>query len=125
MDERVINNIKSLSIDMINLAGKGHPGVVLSASPIIYTIYSNHLIINPGDTDWINRDRFILSNGHGSAMLYSTLYLAGYDLYLDDLKRFRQIGSKTPGHPEYGITKGVECTTGPLGEGVFTAVGMA
>lgn len=125
MDERVINNIKSLSIDMINMAGKGHPGIVLSASPIIYTIYLNHLIVNPSDTDWINRDRFILSAGHGSAMLYSTLYLAGYDLYLDDLKRFRQVGSKTPGHPEYGITKGVECTTGPLGEGISTAVGMA
>ncbi len=125
MDERVINNIKSLGIDMISAASSGHPGIVLGASPIIYTVYANHLIINPNDSDWLNRDRFVLSSGHGSAMLYATLYLAGYDFYLDDLKRFRQINSKTPGHPEYGITKGVECSTGPLGEGLATAVGMA
>ena len=125
MDERVINNIKSLGIDMINNAASGHPGIVLGASSIIYTIYANHLIINPNDTEWLNRDRFILSSGHGSAMLYSTLYLAGYDLYLEDLKNFRKLGSKTPGHPEYKITKGVECSTGPLGEGLATAVGMA
>ena len=125
MDERVINNIKSLSIDMISAASSGHPGIVLGSAPIIYTVYANHLIINPNDTDWLNRDRFILSAGHGSAMLYSTLYLAGYDIYMDDLRRFRQIGSRAPGHPEYGVTKGVECTTGPLGEGLATAVGMA
>ncbi len=125
MDERVINNIKSLGIDMINNAGSGHPGIVLGASSIIYTLFANHLIINPNDSDWLNRDRFVLSSGHGSAMLYSTLYLAGYDLYLDDLKRFRQINSKTPGHPEYGVTKRVECSTGPLGEGLATAVVMA
>lgn len=125
MDERVINNIKSLGIDMINNAASGHPGIVLGASSIIYTVYANHLIVNPNDTEWINRDRFILSSGHGSAMLYSTLYLAGFDLYLDDLKNFRKLGSKTPGHPEYKITKGVECSTGPLGEGLATAVGMA
>ena len=125
MDERVINNIKTLGIDMIDMAKSGHPGIVLGASSIIYTIYANHLIINPNDSEWINRDRFILSAGHGSAMLYSILYLAGYDLSLDDLKKFRQIGSKTPGHPEYGITKGVECSTGPLGEGISTAVGVA
>lgn len=125
MDERVINNIKSLGIDMISNAGSGHPGIVLGAASIIYTIYANHLIINPNDTDWLNRDRFVLSSGHGSALLYSTLYLSGFDMYIDDLRRFRQINSKTPGHPEYGLTKGVECSTGPLGEGIATAVGMA
>ena len=125
MDERVINNIKSLSIDMIETAGSGHPGIALGSAPIIYTIYANHLVINPNDTNWLNRDRFVLSAGHGSAMLYSTLYLAGYDIYMDDLRKFRQIGSRAPGHPEYGVTKGVECTTGPLGEGLATAVGMA
>ena len=125
MDERVINNIKSLGIDMISNAGSGHPGIVLGAASIIYTIYANHLIINPSDTDWLNRDRFVLSSGHGSALLYSTLYLSGFDMYIDDLRRFRQINSKTPGHPEYGLTKGVECSTGPLGEGIATAVGIA
>lgn len=125
MDERVINNIKTLGIDMINEAGSGHPGIVLGASPIIYTLYANHLNINPNDSEWINRDRFVLSSGHGSALLYSTLYMAGYDLYLDDLKRFRKFNSRTPGHPELGKTKGVDCSTGMLGEGIATSVGMA
>lgn len=125
MNERIINNIKSLGIDMINAAKSGHPGIVLGAAPIIYTLYANHLRINPNDPEWINRDRFVLSAGHGSALLYSTLYLAGYDIYMDDLKRFRRVNSKTPGHPEYGVTKGVDCTSGPLGQGIATAVGMA
>ena len=125
MDERIISNIKSLGIDMISEANSGHPGIVLGAAPIIYTLFANHLKINPNDSEWINRDRFVLSAGHGSAMLYATLYLAGYNMYVDDLRRFRRLGSKTPGHPEYGATKGVDCTSGPLGQGIATAVGMA
>lgn len=124
MEDRIINNIKSLGIDMINEAGSGHPGILLGASNIIYTLYANHLNVNPSDPNWINRDRFILSCGHGSSMLYATLYLAGYDFYLEDLKRFRRIDSKTPGHPEIK-TKGIDCTTGALGAGISTAVGMA
>lgn len=124
MDRDVVNNIKSLSIDMIDESGSGNPGIVLSASPIIYTIYSKHLVFNPKDTNWINRDRFILSCGHGSSMLYSTLYLAGYDLTIDDLKNYRKNG-KTPGNPEYNLNIGVETTTGSLGQGLATSIGIA
>ncbi len=125
MDIEVINNIKSLGIDMINEAGSGHPGIVLSAAPIVYSIYSNHLNINPSDKNWFNRDRFIMSAGHGSALLYATLFMSGYHLTLDDLKSFRHINSKTPGHPEINVTPEVECSTGPLGQGLATAVGIA
>ncbi|NLL44285.1 MAG: transketolase [Mollicutes bacterium] len=125
VDWQIIDYIKSLGIDMINEAGSGHPGIVLGAAPIIYTLFSRHLIINPNDSKWPNRDRFILSAGHGSALLYATLYMAGYNLTIDDLKNFRRKGYKTPGHPEYGITPGVEVTSGPLGQGLATAVGMA
>ena len=124
MDKDIINNIKTLGIDMINEAKSGHPGIVLGAAPMLYTLYSKHLNINVNDENWINRDRFILSAGHGSALLYATLFMAGY-LEIEDLKKFRKINSKTPGHPEIGITPGVDMQTGPLGQGIASAVGMA
>ena len=124
MNNKIVNNIKSLGIDMINKAGSGHPGIVLSAASIIYTLYAKHMNVNIDDPLWENRDRFVLSAGHGSALLYATLYMAGF-LSLDDLKQFRHIDSKTPGHPEYGVTNGVDMSTGPLGQGIASAVGMA
>lgn len=125
MDNKTISNIKSLGIDMIDRAGSGHPGIVLGAAPLIYTVYARHMNINTVDPTWICRDRFVLSAGHGSAMLYATLYLAGFNISLDDLKNFRRVGYKTPGHPEFGHTPGVDMTTGPLGQGIASAVGMA
>lgn len=125
MDNEIITNIKTLGIDMIDAAKSGHPGIVLGAAPIMYTLFAKHLDISIRDSKWVNRDRFVMSAGHGSALLYATLYMAGYDISLDDLKNFRQVGHKTPGHPEYGITPGVDMTTGPLGQGLATAVGMA
>ena len=124
MDTEIINNIKSLAIDMIDTAKSGHPGIVLDAAPILYTLYAKHLNISIRDSKWINRDRFILSAGHGSALLYATLYMAGYDLKKEDLMNFRKIG-KTPGHPELNTTPGVDSSTGPLGFGFGVAVGMA
>jgi transketolase len=121
----IINTIKLLGIDMIDTAGSGHPGIVLGAAPIIYTLYANHLRINPSDPNWIDRDRFVMSPGHGSALLYATLFMAGYNISLEDLVRFRQIDSITPGHPEFGHTPGVDFTTGVLGEGFAASVGMA
>ena len=122
---RIVDQIRCLGIDMIDAAKSGHPGIVLGAAPIIYTLYAHHLKFDPNNPNYFNRDRFVMSAGHGSALLYSILHMAGYDLTLDDLKQFRQLGSKTPGHPEYKVTPGVDCSTGPLGQGVATAVGMA
>ncbi|MDD2435310.1 MAG: transketolase [Bacilli bacterium] len=125
MENKIINNIKSLGIDMISEAGSGHPGIVLGAAPIIYTLYSRHMNVSLNDPNWVNRDRFVMSAGHGSALLYATLFMAGFDIKLDDLRKFRRSGSNTPGHPEVGVTPGVDMTTGPLGQGFASAVGMA
>lgn len=125
MDNKCINNIKALAIDMIDKAQSGHPGIALGAAPIVYTIYSKHMVTSYVSDDFENRDRFILSAGHGSALLYATFFMAGFEYEIDDLKDFRQYGSKTPGHPEYGECPRVEATTGPLGQGIAMAVGMA
>lgn len=125
MDRDIIANIKALAIDMINEAGCGHSGIALGAAPIIYTLYSKHLNVNVNDVKWPNRDRFIMSAGHGSALIYATLFMVGYNININDLKQYRQLYSKTPGHPELGVTPGVEITTGPLGQGFASAVGMA
>lgn len=122
---RIIDQIRCLGIDMIDMAQSGHPGIVLGAAPIIYTLYAHHLRFDPKNPNYFNRDRFVMSAGHGSALLYATLHMAGFDISLDDLKDFRKLDSITPGHPEYGVTPGVDCTTGPLGQGIATAVGMA
>jgi transketolase len=120
-----INTLRFLSADAIQQANSGHPGLPMGAAPMAYTIWTRHLHHNPANPHWPNRDRFILSGGHGSMLLYSLLHLTGYDLPLDEIKRFRQWGSLTPGHPEYGLTPGVETTTGPLGQGFANGVGMA
>lgn len=120
-----VNTIRTLSIDAINSANSGHPGLPMGAAPMAYAVWAKHMKANPGHAKWFNRDRFVLSAGHGSSMLYSMLHLFGYDVSIDDLKNFRKLNSKTPGHPEVGHTDGVEATTGPLGQGIATAVGMA
>lgn len=120
-----INTLRGLAIDMVQAAGCGHPGLPLGASPMAFALWTRHLRHNPRNPKWPDRDRFILSAGHGCAMLYGLLHLTGYDLSLDDLRQFRQWGSKTPGHPENHLTPGVEMATGPLGQGISTAVGMA
>ena len=122
---RMANAIRHLAMDAVQKANSGHPGMPMGMADIAVALWDQHLKHNPSDPQWLNRDRFVLSNGHGSMLLYSLLHLSGYDLPISELKNFRQLHSKTPGHPEFGITAGVETTTGPLGQGISNAVGMA
>ena len=120
-----IATMRALVIDMTNKAKSGHPGMAIGSAPILYTLYTRHLKADPSHPNWINRDRFVLSAGHASSLLYATLHLAGYEVHMEDLKKFRSLKSITPGHPEYGLTKGVDATSGPLGQGIAQAVGLA
>ncbi len=123
--QTAVNTIRFLAVDMVERASSGHPGAPLGLAPLAYVLWTRHLRHDPQDPAWLNRDRFVLSCGHASALLYSLLHLSGYDLPIAELERFRQLGSRTPGHPEAGLTAGVETTTGPLGQGLANAVGMA
>jgi len=125
LEERCINTIRFLAADAVEKAKSGHPGMPMGAAAAAHTLWACHLKHNPSNPLWIDRDRFVLSAGHASMLLYVMLHLAGYDLSLDDLKAFRQWESRTPGHPEYHCAPGVEVTTGPLGQGLSNAVGMA
>ena len=119
------NAIRALSMDAVQKANSGHPGAPMGMADIAEVLWNKHLKFNPSNSNWSNRDRFVLSNGHGSMLIYSLLHLTGFDLSINDLKDFRQLHSKTPGHPEYGYADGVETTTGPLGQGISNAVGFA
>ncbi len=125
LDQLCINTVRTLAMDAVQQADSGHPGTPMALAPLAYVLWQRHLKYNPANPDWLDRDRFVLSAGHACMLLYSILYLTGYDLTLDDIKQFRQWGSRTPGHSEHGVTRGVEATTGPLGQGVGNAVGMA
>ena len=125
LQTRAINTLRFLSADAVQKANSGHPGLPMGAAAMAFTIWTRHLRHNPRNPKWMGRDRFILSGGHGSMLLYSLLHLTGYDVSLDNIKNFRQFGSITPGHPEHGLTPGVEVTTGPLGQGFAQGVGMA
>lgn len=125
IEQIAIDTVRTLAMDAVQEANSGHPGTPMALAPVGYALWTRHLRHNPRDPDWTDRDRFVLSAGHASMLIYSLLYLTGYDVTLDDIRRFRQWGSKTPGHPEYGHTPGVETTTGPLGQGVANTVGMA
>jgi transketolase len=125
LDLLCINTVRTLAMDAVQKAESGHPGAPMALAPLAYALFTRHLRHNPTDPNWPNRDRFILSNGHASMLLYASLFMSGYDVGLDDIKEFRQWGSRTPGHPEHGMTPGVETTTGPLGQGLANAVGMA
>jgi transketolase len=123
--KELANAIRALSMDAVQIANSGHPGAPMGMADIAEVLWRKHLKHNPKDPQWMNRDRFVLSNGHGSMLIYSLLHLTGYDLSMQDIKDFRQLHSKTPGHPEVGEAPGIETTTGPLGQGLANAVGMA
>ena len=125
LDQLCINTVRALAMDAVQQADSGHPGTAMALAPLAFVLWQRHLRYNPANPDWFDRDRFVLSAGHACILLYSLLYLTGYDLSLDDIKQFRQWGSRTPGHPEHGMTPGVEATTGPLGQGTGNAIGMA
>jgi len=125
LEQLAINTVRFLSVDAVQKANSGHPGLPMGAAPMAYVLWTRFLRHHPANPHWLNRDRFVLSAGHGSILLYSLLHLTGYDLPLEQLKQFRQWGSKTPGHPERGLTPGVETTTGPLGQGFANSVGFA
>ncbi|MDP3682409.1 MAG: transketolase, partial [Ignavibacteria bacterium] len=125
VDQLSINTLRILAVEAIQKANTGHPGMPMGCAPIAYALYTKYMKYNPQNPLWLNRDRFILSAGHGSMLLYGILHLSGYDISLDDLKNFRQWESKTPGHPEFNQKLGIETTTGPLGQGFANAVGMA
>src|SRR5256884_1595426 len=125
LEQLVINTIRTLAMDAVQKANSGHPGAPMGAAPMAFVLWTRFLRHSPAHPQWPNRDRFVLSAGHASMLLYSMLHVSGYDLPLEELKRFRQWGSRCPGHPEYGLTAGVETTTGPLGQGVANSVGMA
>ena len=125
LEDKMANAIRALSMDAVEAANSGHPGAPMGMADIAVALWDRHLKHNPANPDWPDRDRFVLSGGHASMLLYSLLHLTGYDLSLEEIQNFRQWGSKTPGHPEYGETPGVETTTGPLGQGLAMAVGMA
>src|SRR2546421_6720562 len=125
LDQLCVDTIRTLSMDAVQKANSGHPGTPMALAPLAYVLYTRAMRHNPADADWPDRDRFVLSCGHASMLLYSVLYLTGYGLTLDDLKNFRQLGSPTAGHPEYGHAAGIETTTGPLGQGISNAIGFA
>ena len=125
VDQLAVDTIRTMSVDAIQAVNSGHPGLPIGAAPMAYVLWSKYLKVNPKQSKWVDRDRFVLSGGHGSALLYSLLHLSGYQVSIEDVKNFRQFNSKTPGHPEVGHTDGVEATTGPLGQGFANGVGMA
>ncbi|KKN10448.1 hypothetical protein LCGC14_1036590, partial [marine sediment metagenome] len=125
LEQLCINTIRTLAMDAVQQANSGHPGTPMALAPLAYALWIRHMRYNPGNPKWFDRDRFVLSNGHGSMLLYSLLHLTGHDISMDEIKNFRQLGSHTPGHPEYCLDCGIETTSGPLGQGFATGVGMA
>ncbi|HBX82792.1 MAG TPA: transketolase, partial [Propionibacteriaceae bacterium] len=125
LDERAANAARLLAVDAVEAAQSGHPGAAISLAPVAHLLFQRTMRHDPRDPDWVGRDRFVLSCGHASMLLYAQLYLSGYDLEIDDLAAFRRLHSRTPGHPERGVTAGVDASTGPLGQGIAMAVGMA